>query len=259
MAKALTSLRSGGERLQRAASVIRAGEDPEGTHELRVTCRRLRVGLEGMELRVLRDDLRWVTGELGLLRDLDVLLERRGLPRGLRRWAELTRERDALPRALALLDGPRFRGLVRALACLPGPEPDRAVAIVTRHERRVRRAARRFEAAEPLPSRGGAGTPDLLELRESAALLRAHALRRRLRKLRYAREWAGLDTASLAEAQDRFGVLSDESLLMRCALRWASEGGAPSRAFQAGIRRRVRAAVEEARTGWGAVDEHTPA
>lgn len=50
-----------------------ADTDPEGVHQLRVAVRRLRAGLKTDELRA---ELRWFFGELGPVRDLDVLLMR---------------------------------------------------------------------------------------------------------------------------------------------------------------------------------------
>ena len=63
--------------------VVRIGEDTEGVHQARVATRRLRSDLrtfrsllESAWNDALRDELRWIAGELGAVRDADVLLER---------------------------------------------------------------------------------------------------------------------------------------------------------------------------------------
>lgn len=65
-------------------AIAMAGDDAEGVHQLRIGARRLRSAL-GLFKRVLpdqpcaelRDELRWLGGELGPARDLDVLLHER--------------------------------------------------------------------------------------------------------------------------------------------------------------------------------------
>jgi len=71
------------ERLLAHDPGLRLGTDPEELHQFRVATRRLRAflraGRDLLEPRwadPLRDDLRWLGGELGPGRDLDVLLER---------------------------------------------------------------------------------------------------------------------------------------------------------------------------------------
>src|ERR1044072_2551028 len=61
------------------AEVALAGTDPEGVHQLRVAIRRIRAALKVSghdDGGVLLAELRWLFGELGPLRDLDVLLDR---------------------------------------------------------------------------------------------------------------------------------------------------------------------------------------
>ena len=252
MNRPLESFAAGAARLSASAEVIRKGLDPEGVHQLRVTSRRLRVGLELAGYRTLGDDLRALTRDFGLYRDLDVLMAARRLPHGLRRWA--ARKQEALrPSALARLDDARFRGLVRALHVLPTPAPAHCLESMARWERRVAKAARRFEKAS-LPTEIDPGAVSLAALAEAPALLRAHALRRRLRALRYAREWAALDTRLLARAQKEFGVLSDATLLMRCSLAWAAEGGRVPKRFEAKIAHRLIEALGPARARWQDVD-----
>jgi len=232
------SFASGSEALRRAADLLRVGEDTEGVHALRVTCRRLRVGLDLVEVRPLRDDLNAIIRGCGLLRDLDVLIEMRGVPEALVAWA-VRRRTEERRRALALVGDARFRGMVRAFRSLPDPDPGQAEAGVPKHARRVARAARRFVREDVTGAAEDAPHATVHLLFELPALHHAHALRRALRKLRYAREWAGLDTRGLAEAQDRFGALSDQTLLLRCALAWEHAGGRIAEGFESSLCRSV--------------------
>lgn len=101
--------------------VIRADDDDEGVHQARVGCRRLRSDLHTFAPLVdtawsepLRDELRWLAGELGSVRDLDVLGSR------LRRHVEVLGEdeRAAATAVLARLGKERSRALQRAIAAL---------------------------------------------------------------------------------------------------------------------------------------------
>jgi CHAD domain-containing protein len=111
----------------------RLGEDPEALHQMRVACRRLRAFLrEAGAMLVpawvepLRDELAWLGGELGGVRDVDVLLrtlseEIAALdPADARPGARLLRaleaEREALRgRMLAALRSERYLSLLAAL------------------------------------------------------------------------------------------------------------------------------------------------
>src|SRR5262245_16541647 len=68
-------------RVQTGVALV--GSDPEGVHQLRVAVRRIRAALKAANQRAehaedgaLRAELRWFFGELGPLRDLDVLIAR---------------------------------------------------------------------------------------------------------------------------------------------------------------------------------------
>ena len=102
-------------------NVIRAAADPEGVHQARVGCRRLRSDLRTFAPLLdvawsepLRDELRWLAGELGAVRDLDVL------------GGRLRSQVAALPEAeqaaagfvLARLDRERSRAVLTAIAAL---------------------------------------------------------------------------------------------------------------------------------------------
>jgi CHAD domain-containing protein len=73
-------LANGAGRLVEADPVVRTGKDPEGVHQARVATRRLRSDLRTLRPLVerswsehLRDELRWIGGLLGRVRDADVL------------------------------------------------------------------------------------------------------------------------------------------------------------------------------------------
>ncbi|MEX2471265.1 MAG: CHAD domain-containing protein [Gemmatimonadota bacterium] len=246
MSGRLRSFADGADRLEAAAVVAEVGDDPEGVHALRVTCRRIRVGLKLSGLRVLEDDVRWLSDHFGPLRDLDVLLAGSGVPPEMRAWATDRRAAIRLE-ALASLEDPRYRGLVRALRSLSELEPRRAGEGLGSYERRVAKAARRFDAEDLSRVALESEVPPLRIYVQLPALRLAHALRRRLRDLRYAREWAGRGTRALVRAQDGFGVLSDETLLVRCALGWEADEGVVPERFRVELHRRLMAGLETAR------------
>ena len=182
---------------------VRLGEDPEALHRFRVATRRARAvirctePLTGEALAPLTAELKWLTGLLGPVRDLDVLLDRlHAEVRGLgvdRKGGELivamlqeAREeaRDVL---LAGLGAPRYMRLLAAFeAALP------ALASLTENAGLAPLGAGAFaklrKAAEGL-----ADEPSSEEL---------HALRVRGKQARYAAELAGLD------GEGRTGALS---------------------------------------------------
>ena len=79
---ARAALANGTHRLVAADPIVRVGEDPEGVHQARVATRRLRSDLRTLRpvldrawSEPLRDELRWIGGLLGRVRDADVLSE----------------------------------------------------------------------------------------------------------------------------------------------------------------------------------------
>jgi triphosphatase len=111
----------------------RLGQDPEFLHDMRVASRRIRATMSAFDvhlpsgLRELRDEVKWLTGALGEVRDLDVQLER------LQQWREAiaplpaqsldpiedllrTRRRLARETMLAELDSERYDRLVARFA-----------------------------------------------------------------------------------------------------------------------------------------------
>jgi CHAD domain-containing protein len=114
---------------------VRDLDDPEAVHQIRVAIRRMRVALRvhrdavGTTGDELRAELGWLGGELGPVRDLDVLAERLAASGGSLGPADAdglsellaalhegrVRAREALQ---TMLDGDRYRALLRALAKL---------------------------------------------------------------------------------------------------------------------------------------------
>lgn len=153
-------------RLIRHDPGVRTGDDPEDVHQARVATRRLRSDLRTFRdlldpewTNALRDELRWLGHELGVVRDTEVLLERmRGhideLPPDdqsdakpivqqlLERWdAGRAHLLEAMrgPRYVDLLD--RLVNAVRELALLPeadGPAADILPALVRRPWKHLR-------------------------------------------------------------------------------------------------------------------------
>lgn len=120
--------------LRRHDPGTRLGHDPDELHALRVATRRLRALLRTARPLLdpewtasLRDELRWLAGVLGPVRDIDVLTER------LRAELELLEpsERRAAARFPALLDEERESDRAAMLAAMSG---DRYFALLDRLE-----------------------------------------------------------------------------------------------------------------------------
>jgi CHAD domain-containing protein len=186
------------EHLLDHVPIARLGNDVEGVHQVRVATRRLDAWLRLGGRRVLRDDLRWLRRVAGDVRDLDVLLGRH--PDGaLGTW--LRARRDSAQRAFVrALESPRWHGLSTAFLLLPPLDPDVAARGLARIEKRVGRADANL---------GDDGD------RDEASLERWHALRRALRRLRYALEWLDRDAEAIEELQDELGELGDLALARR--------------------------------------------
>ena len=107
--------------------------DPEGLHQMRVALRRLRAAialfpdlLGDPQTNALKAELKWITGELGPARELEIFLTRVMKPAADRtpRAAEMAvlsrelrrRRKDALARARIAVDSERFGALVLDIA-----------------------------------------------------------------------------------------------------------------------------------------------
>lgn len=184
------------EHLTRHLPLARDGEDREGVHQLRVASARLEVFLRLAGRRSLLDDLRWLRERASAVRDLDVLLAG-DLPKPFAEW--LAGERlVARAGLLAALESPRLRALLEGWRWVP--DLDRKAAERNRDEL-ARRAERRAARA----------------LESEAQLDAFHAVRRALRRLRYADEWLERDVEELKTLQATLGDLNDVSVARRLA------------------------------------------
>jgi triphosphatase len=207
----------------------RLGEDPEELHDMRVATRRLRAALSLFEAvlpvraQVFREELGWLAGLLGTVRDLDVQLEGlAGLSAGdvhtaphghdplVELAALLERERDvARTDMLNGLDSVRWDRLAKGLTVMAQQGPARRSLatrvpaeiglpdLVLRRHHKVRKAAKKAK--------------------HSGVVTDFHALRIRCKRLRYALEFSsdvyGGKTSrfvrELTVLQDELGEMQD--------------------------------------------------
>lgn len=226
----LAYVRAQAEALRHWDPQVRRG-GADAVHQMRVACRRMRSALQTFpdvvdrdRTRALTDELRWLAGELGAARDLEVLRDRfsalsASLPRELVIGpvdARLTaffaeREAGAHRAALTALDGARYLDLLRDVDALLA-EPAwttragrRASALLPRTLARARRRVERHVAAA---TREGPGPERDVEM---------HEARKAAKRLRYAAEAAapalGRPAAALArdveEVQEVLGDRQD--------------------------------------------------
>jgi CHAD domain-containing protein len=208
------------EELERNVPVARKGLDPEGVHQMRVAMERLRVWSKLAGKEELGDELRWIRRRLAVARDLDVRLEDRPPAEII---AALRLQRARAQRDLrATLESRRFDDALTALRRLPpAPAADarRAIPDLARKVVVQAKKARRHE-------------DDLDSL---------HAVRRAVRRLRFALEWLRVDASKLADLQDALGAACDAHIRLR-ALR-KSHG---ARSYRERLRRRRRKATNDA-------------
>lgn len=236
----------------------------EAVHQARVALRRVRSAFRLFAPIVgdgagvaLRRELRWLTAELGKVRDLDVVLAHPGAGTA---GDRLRAERAvALDHLVAVLDSARVRTLLFDLAqwisdggwlrrpdgegVRDGPARSHAIVMLDRYRRKVKRGGR-----------------DLARIDDDAR----HALRKDARTLRHAAEFfAGLFPSKrgmrrhrrfvrrLEALQDRLGLLNDQATMPGVLARIGIAEGPEASALLAGGggRRRVRAAAE----AWDAV------
>ena len=247
--------------------VVRLDEDPEGVHQARVATRRLRSDLRTFRSLVepgraaaLRDELRWLGGILGPVRDGDVLLER------LRRRAAqvpdeyavgamdlvamLETERDAAHAALlATLRERRYLDLLDTLVAEAN-----APSLVAQSERT---AVSIVAEVIGRPWRSLARTAAGLGKRPTDAEL--HDLRIRAKRARYAAEAVAPVTGpparafarAAAELQGVLGDLNDAVVAERRLVAWSREGGSAQRAEAAVVLAELeRREAEQLRSEW---------
>jgi len=232
----------------------RLGTDPESLHDMRVAVRRSRALLHAgrkliqSDVRGLEEELKWLGGELGAVRDLDVLLER------LRSSAAELGPPDAAAakRLLRKLDQQRTRARRALLRSLDGP---RYVTLLDRFDSEL-------DALRPSMDGGdldALAQKQLKKLHESAAALddepadeELHALRKRGKRVRYAFELGG-DDKVVARAKRLQDVLGDhqDSVVAESALRTlAAEAGAAEAVAAGQLLCAERERRSEARASW---------
>lgn len=187
--------------LDDARTLALAG-DVEGVHQVRVALRRLRVWVSFRQLDELEDELRWLCGELAPLRDLDVFGE------VLTTEAREALRPEAVSRAVKALESTRWLALRDGLAAVRPPRGSKAKRALPRLEKRLKRRQRAMRPGD------------------GAAL---HAARRALRRVRYAREWLGLDASEHAQQQERLGAVCDLLALAAFAKEHHAEAPEPLR------------------------------
>ncbi len=176
----------------------RLGDDIEELHDMRVASRRLRAALSlfadvlPADVLKLADELRWIGGVLGTVRDLDVQLEQ------LDGWLGELGEEDREPLGILreLLERQRTDARAEMLAAL---DSRRYESFVSRFGRALR--ARRLRRSSPSSQPALAAAPDLIEHRfrpvrkggrsitPVSPAAEYHRLRIRGKRLRYALEF----------------------------------------------------------------------
>lgn len=194
------------EELRRWLAAARDGLSSEAVHEVRVTGRRLRAFLTLGEHHVLVDDLRWLVGSLGRLRDLDVALELPvAAPGPFQAWLVAERRAEA-EHAADLLEHPRVDALVMALRQVPRVS-----------KRRAHRALERLDAKLTVAQETA---------RRDVTIESLHELRKAVRRTRYALEWLGEDESALQRTQALVGEACDLKLLQRLLLEFGHPAAA---------------------------------
>jgi CHAD domain-containing protein len=233
---------------------VRLGGDDENVHKMRVATRRSRALLRAArplyvgDVTLLNDELKWLAGVLGDVRDLDVLLAHlsaqadtlapadAAAAHRLLRTMERTRSRRRRT-LLKALDSPRYGALLdlfeQTLAAVEPSDDETPLRELARQElKKLRRDAKQI--ADDAPD-------DEL-----------HALRKRGKRVRYAYELAGDDkVVSRAKAfQDVLGehqdsVIAEEQLRALASTAPAEQAVAAGLLIAAEHERRA-----EARAGW---------
>jgi CHAD domain-containing protein len=209
--------------------IAREGHDPEGVHQVRVAVRRLRVWLQLAGMQVLEDDLAWLVRAAGQVRDLEVLLQHPNLPAAFQKWARVRWE-EVRAGFIPVLDSPRLAGLLQALAILPPLDGKAAESRLERFTLRVERRAEEWRSKDSIES--------------------LHALRRALRRLRYAREWLGQDSDAVKALQEIFGQVGDLSFILTYLEAFETEGGRVPFRYRKKLETDLAEALTVAKKAW---------
>ena len=264
------AIASGTMRLIQHDPQVRRGSDPEAVHQARVATRRLRSDLKTLEpflvpaaVSRLREDLAWLGGLLGAVRDLDVLAQRIEEHAQLVPRAEVE-ARDALisvcrddrrVRWLELVEAmgsPRYINLLEALVAASHEPP------VTKGSSR-RRARPKFRKLIRKSWRRTARAVSELDRQPSDPSL--HEVRKRAKRARYAAELGrglfGKRARRLAKrletVQDALGELQDAVVAEEYLWSLTARGLSAPAAFVAGaIASEERGARASVRSRWRA-------
>ena len=239
------------QRLLAADPIARLGEDPEGVHQARVATRRLRSDLrtfapllDPVWVTSLRDELRWLGGELGAARESEVLLghlrdRATALPpdieRNVRPVLDAARgdRETAQQRVLGTLQSSRYLDLVDRLvlgALAPRMGPGAGSATTRDLTRLARRPWKRLRR-------------DYLALGPDPADAALHAVRIRAKRARYAVEAVAgaVDgdrprqfAAALTDLQDVLGDHQD-AVVAQAWLRARIAPGPPAETYAVGM------------------------
>jgi CHAD domain-containing protein/uncharacterized protein YjbK len=216
------------ERLRAHVPMARAGVYIEGVHGMRVSTRRLRAALNVFSSVIpsrsagLNDELRWLGLRLGIVRDLDVMIN--ALPD---RAKAAGLEPDDLEIAIKLLERQRSKAQKTMLQAINSRRQahvqdrlERLGQTVLRHSRRSStrlegtRAIRRVYARLRRDAK--------LALEPDAPLSAIHTLRKTAKRVRYALEFlepvigktAKDAIAHLKTVQERLGQINDSSVML---------------------------------------------
>jgi len=216
----------------------RKGADPEGVHQMRVGIRRLRSALAlfrevipEAQRETFGRELRWLGGELGDARDLDVFqaetletvvphLSADSVLGHLPEIADPMR-REAYARVTAALDSRRYTGLLLSLGAWSAGGRWRAQPLTPNSARLF--APAREVGSELLARRYSKARRNGRRIRE-LTFAEAHRLRIQCKKLRYATDFLGSlypsqtthpFTRQLGRLQDILGHLNDQSTAER--------------------------------------------
>ena len=260
------ALATGVTRYLRHEPGVRLGDDPEDVHQARVAVRRLRSDLRTLRDHLdvaavghLRDELKWLGGELGGVRDADVLLDRlraqaAALPgvdaraaAGLLRRLAAGREGNRA-RLLEAMDGDRYLALLDEVVAAAGAPP-------------LGKGAKK-PAAQELPGAVGRTWKRLRRsveaLGDEPEVAALHGVRIEAKRARYAAEASapvlGRKASRFAKAaaglQGELGELQD-AVVAEAWLREAAGTGPAEEAVVAGELVSLQlAAVERGRRAW---------
>ena len=261
---AFATLRRQFAEMQAHEPGTRLGEDAEELHDMRVATRRMRAALK-LFSRALperadqyRDELKWVAGVLGEVRDLDVQIEEmealvsgaeeedrealEGVVRAMQeRWAE-TRER-----MLEALDSDRYERFVASFAGMLRREPDHGAEGKDAYEEELADGPITVVAPGLVSRRHSKWRKANKRLKKEASPEDYHELRKEGKKLRYALEFLAdvygekqvkKMVSPLKGLQDGLGRHQDSIVAAELLQRITVGGGrklSPRAAFEMGV------------------------